>query len=365
MPRTPRIMLVGMGGTIARTGTPGGGVAPGLTAAPLGGAVPGLAGAAAHRVVHDLRNRPGAALTLDDLTDLAAFLDRQFRAGVAGAVVTQGTDTIEESAYVLDLLHSGPQPIVVTGALRNPTQAGPDGPANLLAAVTVAASPAARDLGCVVAFADEIHAAARVRKTHTMSVAAFASPTGGALGYLVEGRARILNRPARRYTLPAPATGRRAARVGLYPATVGDDGDLLPAFAAGLDGLVVAGFGAGHVPETWVPHLAVAARRIPVVLASRTGAGFVATGTYGFAGSERDLIGRGLIPAGMLDPYKARILLHLLLTTGADPGAVRTAFAAAGAAGDPAEWTGARVPTDQPGAAAAVAGDADRRRAGP
>jgi L-asparaginase len=124
----------------------------------------------------------------------------------------------------------------------------------------------------------------------------------------------------------------------------------------------VAGFGAAHVPETWVPHPAVAARRIPVVLASRTGAGFVATGTYEFAGSERDLIRRGLIPAGMLDPYKARILLHLLLTTGADPGAVRTAFAAAG---DPAEWTGARVPADQPGAAAAVAGDADRRRAGP
>jgi L-asparaginase len=327
----PRILLVGMGGTIAMTGTTGGGVTPALTAHQLVEAVPGLAGAAAGLAVHDLRNRPGAALTIDDVTDLMAFLDREFRAGAAGAVITQGTDTIEESAYLLDLLHTGEQPIVVTGAMRNPTLAGPDGPANLLGAVTVAASADARGLGCLVVFADEIHAAARVRKTHTTSVAAFGSPSGGALGYLIEGRARIVNRPGRRYTVPAPPAGRRAARVGLYPATLGDDGDLLPAFATELDGLVVAGFGAGHVPGSWVSHLEAAARRIPVVLASRTGAGFVATRTYGFAGSERDLIGRGLIPAGLLDPYKARILLQLLLTAGADRDDVRSAFSAAGA----------------------------------
>lgn len=322
------VLVIGMGGTIAMASKDAGeGVVPSLTARQLVDAVPGIR---ADLEVHSLRQRPGGSLTLADLAELRETIERGLAAGAVGAVVTQGTDTIEETAYVLGLWHDGPQPIVVTGAMRNPTLAGADGPANLLAATVVAAAPECRDLGCLVVLADEIHAAAAVRKTHTASVSAFTSPNGGPLGHVAEGRVRLVNRPARRFTLPAlPRRAGPDARVAVCVATLGDDGGLLPVLAERCDGLVVAGFGVGHVPESWVPGLEAAARRIPVVLASRTGAGFTSVATYGYPGSERDLVGRGLIPAGGLDPYKARLLLQLLLNGGADRAAIADAFARA------------------------------------
>ncbi|MEU7906374.1 asparaginase [Actinoplanes sp. NPDC049118] len=332
----PRVLVVALGGTIAMTTSTAGGVTPSLSARQLVDAVPGLEDAGIEIDVLTFRSKPGASLTIADLAELTAKIDRSLAAGVTGVVVTQGTDTIEESAYVLGLLHRGPQPIVVTGAMRNPTLAGADGPANLLAAILVAASTAARNLGCLVVLADEIHTAHRVRKTHSTSLATFVSPNGGPLGYLIEGRTVIVNPPAGRYTLPAPTSP--LPRVALYTATLGDDGALLETIADNVDGLIVAGFGVGHTPESWLPILTKTAGRIPVVLTSRTGSGPVLASTYGFAGSERDLIERGLVPAGLLDPYKARVLLLLALAAGADHEQITATFAAAGGLGDHNNW---------------------------
>jgi L-asparaginase len=330
--------VFGLGGTIAMTPASTGGVTPTLSPQQLLDAVPGLGHTGVALGVVAFRSRPGASLTFDDLTRLAAAIREHLTAGAAGVVVTQGTDTIEETAYLLDLLHDQPQPVVVTGAMRNPSLAGADGPANLLAAVQVAASPAARGLGCLVVLADEIHAAARVRKTHSTSPATFASANGGPLGYLVEGAPVIINRPVARPVIPTPAAEVISSRVGLYTATLGDDGTLLRAAAAHLDALVIAGFGVGHVPDTWLDTLTELAARVPVVLTSRTGAGPALTSTYGFPGSERDLISRGLIPAGLLDPYKARILIHLALAAGADAPTVAAAVRAAGSVAGAAPW---------------------------
>ncbi|WP_328463682.1 asparaginase [Actinoplanes sp. NBC_00393] len=344
----PRVVVIGLGGTIAMTRTGGGGVTPTLSARDLIDAVPGLADTGIEVHALSLRNRPGASLTSEDILELAETLTQHFADGVTGAVITQGTDTIEETAYLLDLLHTGAQPIVVTGAMRNPTLAGADGAANLLAAVTVAASPQARELGCVVVLADEIHAAARVRKRHSMSTAAFVSPTGGVLGYLAEGQPRILNQPSHRAALDLQQLRRPLPRVGIHIATFGDDGALLPTLAGGLDGLIIAGFGVGHVPDTWVTHLEDAASRIPVVLASRTGAGFTATSTYGFPGSERDLLSRGLIPAGILDPYKARLLLQLTLASTSSHADAVAAFTAMSRTDRTPPLTGAAAPHREP-----------------
>ncbi|QID34327.1 asparaginase [Streptomyces albus] len=327
----PTVVVVGLGGTIAMMPSDRDGAArPALSAEDLLAAVPQLDGTDVDIQTLSFASKPGASLTLDDIDSLATRLRAMAGEGaVDGIVVTQGTDTLEETAYLLSLLYAEQAPLVVTGAMRAPRLAGADGPANLLAAVTVAASPNARGLGVLVVFNDQVFDPARVRKSHSTSTSAFTAPDTGALGIVAEGALRLLAVPAHK-PRPLAATLDRPARVALYPATLGDDGTLLEVLVNQVDGMVIAGFGVGHVPETWVPVLAEAAQRIPVVLASRTGAGTTLTHAYGFDGSEKDLLSRGLIGAGHLDPYKARHLLTVLLRSGADSDVIRATFAPAG-----------------------------------
>ncbi|RAG83908.1 asparaginase [Streptacidiphilus pinicola] len=315
------VTLYAMGGTISMAG------ADRLDGAALAAAVPGLETLGAPLEIRDREPVGGGSLTFERVLEVAASAAEAVDAGAPGIVITQGTDTLEETAYLLDLVWRHGAPLVLTGAMRNPTLAGHDGAANLLAAARVAESPAARGLGVLVAFNDEIHAARFVRKRHSTSTAAFVSPDTGPIGHLVEGRVRILTRPQRPEPLPAPGA---TARVGLYTVTLDDDPALLTAFAAGLDGLVVAGFGVGHVPAVLVEPLGALAARMPVVLTSRTGAGSVHRDTYRAPGSETDLLGRGLIDGGYLHPYQARVLLKALLGGGASRPAVAAAFAERG-----------------------------------
>jgi len=324
----PRVGVFSLGGTIASTSEPGSegrGVTPQLGAQELVSAVPQLAGLAEIEAIA-FRQTASGDLTLGDIAALAREITTRFDSGMTAAVVTQGTDTIEETAFALDLLVSAPNPVVVTGAMRNPTLAGADGPANLLGAVQVASSSAARDLGALVVFNDEVHAARFVRKTHTSSPSTFRSVTTGPLGWIVEGRPRIAFRPAAlpRMTLSSDA---QVPAVALLRMALGDDGRLIDSVAAlEYAGLVVEGFGGGHVPAHTVAALERLASRIPVVLASRTGAGEVLRETYGFDGSERDLLSRGLLCAGYLDGLKARVLLSLWLASGADTESIRAQF---------------------------------------
>ncbi len=334
MAQLPVVAVFSTGGTIASPAQGTAGAAPRLTAEDLVAAVPELKDVAEIRAV-SFRQVPSPELTVPDLIELAGEVRAAFSAGVRGAVVTQGTDSMEETAFALDLLWDGEAPVVVTGAMRNPSLPGADGAANILAAVQVAASEVARGLGCTVVFTDEIHAARFVQKTHTSSLATFRSRLAGPIGYLAEGRPRIDVRPVGRHHLPVDlVTSQRDTSVALLPIGVGDDGRLLKEVERlGFAGLVVEAMGGGHVPSSLVSPLERLVQVMPVVLASRTGSGELLRSTYGFPGSEKDLLARGLIPAGALDGLKARLLLILLLMAGARRSDIDRAFEAIGVPG--------------------------------
>ena len=317
------IALFTLGGTIAMAG------GHRLTGEDLAAGVPGLSELGGSVEIQDIQAVPSPNLTAAKMVEVVDAASKAVAAGATGVVVTQGTDTLEETAFLVDQIWPHRQPFVLTGAMRNPTLAGPDGPANLLAALRVANSPAARDLGALVVFKDEIHAARWVRKTHSTSTATFVSPDTGPIGHVVEDRVRVLTRPPRLDGVHGSAEPAAfdATRVALYTVTMDDDGLLLKGLADTHQGLVVAAFGVGHVPAALAPVVGELAAAMPVVLTSRTGAGSVLRTTYRSVGSESDLLRRGLIDGGFLHFYKARVLLRLLLATNEDPDEITAAFA--------------------------------------
>ena len=168
--------------------------------------------------------------------------------GSDGVVITQGTDTIEEMSFLLDLTVSDDVPVVVTGAMRHSSQVGADGSANLLDAVRVAASPEARGLGCMVVLNGEVHSARTVTKSHTASPSAFSSGDFGPLGWIVEGVAQLRERSFSRLTIAVPE-GAPIVRPPLVKIAFDDDGWWISGIDRhGAPGVVLEGMGGGHLP---------------------------------------------------------------------------------------------------------------------
>jgi L-asparaginase len=322
----PRLAVIGLGGTIAMHSR-GSGAVPGLTAEDLVELLPEEATRLIHHV-ESFRQAPGAHLMLDDLVALAARI-RQLTADeeVNGVVVVQGTDTIEETVFALEILLDGPVPVVVTGAMRHAGQISSDGAANLANSVYLAAAPDAAGRGAMACFNDEVHAAFAVQKTAATNPAAFSSPGFGPVGHVIEGRADLLMQ-ARRWPAVCsdPATV-RPAPVAMVAAALGESPALLNAVASnGYRGCVVQALGAGHLPDSWVEPLTDLAQEIPVVLATRVSRGPTLSSTYAFPGSESDLLKRGLLPAAYLSASKARILLSMALGAGIAEAGITSLF---------------------------------------
>ena len=333
MPRPqqlPVVSFASLGGTITMTPNVDGGITSTLQAADLVAAAPGLGDFVAVRAV-TLAGQPSASLSEADILRVVDWARAEVGQGAVGAVVIQGTDTLEETSFLADCVWDLAAPLVFTGAMRGPTQVSADGPANLLAAARVAASPQAQGAGALVVLDDTVHRATHVHKAHSTALSAFQSYGGQVLGHVIEGEAWLAP------SSPRPAALRVAAdsAFGFVPicsSFLGDDGTVLrQLLAASPAGVVIAGFGAGHVSEQTAEVVSTAVQQCPVVLTTRIGEGGVARRTYGFIGSEIDLQRRGAIIAGSLDAVKSRILLALLLAAGADADRIAAEFELRGA----------------------------------
>ncbi|MFO7882218.1 MAG: asparaginase [Kosmotogaceae bacterium] len=244
---------------------------------------------------------------------------------IKGVVVTHGTDTLEETAYFLDLTVNSTKPIVCTAAMRNIDETGTDGPRNVLSSVRVANSEQAKEMGTLVCLNDEIHAAREVTKTYTSNVSTFDSPGYGPLGIVDEDKVIFFRKPLLRKTYNCEKIEKNVA---LYKTFVGDDGKIMLKLSElGYKGLVLESFGRGNVP----PKVAKAVdtlikeKDIPVVLTSRCFKGRV-LGVYGYEGGGADLEKKGVILAQGLSSQKARIELMIILGITNDRELIKTMF---------------------------------------
>jgi len=298
------LRLVATGGTIASKVQPDGGVAVALDGRALLATVDGID--AGDVEIVDLFQGPSWNLSLDAVVAIAtAARDNDADA----VVVTHGTDTLEETAFVTDLLcASVDRPVVVTGSMRNAGQPDGDGPRNLRDAFTVAHDPRSSAYGTVVVLDGTIHAARWVTKTDTQSVHTFASPSGHALGHVDGGRVTFSGAP------PPRVQARCVERAPV--AIVPSHGDVDPALVdwhleRGVEGIVLEGSGAGNVHAALVPGVERAiGRGVPVVVVSRCATGAVAP-VYGGPGGGHGLAALGVIAGGALDARRARLALAL------------------------------------------------------
>lgn len=320
-----KVQLLATGGTIASRATGGGGSSASDSGAALLDRVTWPADVEV--VNRDILRVNSFALTLRDMQTvldaaLAALADRD----VDGVVVTHGTDTMEETAFLVDLFLSDDRPVVFTGAQRSADAPDGDGPRNLGDAVSVAAAPVARGLGALIVFDAAIFSARGTRKTHTLAPAAFASPDGGPLGGLTGGIPWFSARPYRNLWLDPARLRIQEARVDIVAIYPGCDTAALDAVvAAGAGGVVLEATGAGNaniVIRDAVAQLSV--QGVVVLLSTRVPAGPVVPLYAGGGGS--DLVAAGAIPTGLLRPSQARVLLAALLGTGASRDTIRAAL---------------------------------------
>lgn len=324
----PKVTILATGGTIA-------GAAPSstqltdykageLTAQQLIDAVPSIS-SIAQVSAEQIANTGSGNLTFEHWLKLAKRANELLASDACdGIVVTHGTDTLEETAYFLNLVVKSDKPVVLVGAMRPATAISADGPLNLLNAVGVAGSPESCGKGVLVVMNGQINAAREVTKTNTLSVETFKTPDFGMLGYVIDYKPVFYRAPVRKHTKDTEFDVSKLTtlpRVDIAYQTLGGDVEMHKAsVSSGAQGLVEAGSGCGSLSNVSRAVLTEASKKgLIVVRSSRTGSGMVTP-------SSRDAE-PGFLTADNLNPQKARVLLMLALTVTKDKAEIQRMFA--------------------------------------
>ena len=267
----------------------------------------------AELIVEEPFNLPSPHITTKEMMELKFILEDYDKKGnIDGAVITHGTDTLEETAYFLDLTCQASFPVVVTGAMRSSNEIGSDGLYNLISSIRVASSPEAKGKGVLVVLNDEIHTAVNVTKTHTSNISTFQSPQYGPIGIVTKRGVLFHHTPTKHENYPVDDISKN---VSLIKAHAGMDSSLLNAILGlNVDGVVIEALGQGNLPpaalegvKDFIKH------NIPVVIVSRSYAGIVQD-VYGYEGGGKHLKELGVIFSNGLNGQKARIKLLVALS---------------------------------------------------
>ncbi len=322
---TNQIVIFFTGGTITMKIDPeSNSVKPGLSPNEMLSTIQGIEQFAHLRVIH-FSDLAGPQMTCDVMHRLSRQINKQLEhPEVKAVVVTHGTDTLEETAYFLELTINSEKPVVVVGAMRSSSELGFDGPSNLAAGIVTAGAEESRNRGVLVVLNNEINAASEVTKTDTVSLHTFKSPAFGPLGIIDNNQAIYYrNITSKQYI----GLSKVLPDVRVLKTYADMDNELID-FCANLpvDGLVIEALGRGNVP----PSVAKALQRtiekdIPVVVCSRCSTGRVLD-TYGYEGAGRNLREMGAILGGDLPGHKARIKLMLALGKSIDRDEIKDLF---------------------------------------
>ncbi|QSU24779.1 asparaginase [Staphylococcus aureus] len=241
-----------------------------------------------------------------------------------GFVITHGTDTLEETAFLLDLILGIEQPVVITGAMRSSNEIGSDGLYNYISAIRVASDEKARHKGVMVVFNDEIHTARNVTKTHTSNTNTFQSPNHGPLGVLTKDRVQFHHMPYRQQALE---NVNDKLNVPLVKAYMGMPGDIFSFYSReGIDGMVIEALGQGNIPPSALEGIQqLVSLIIPIVLVSRSFNGIVSP-TYAYDGGGYQLAQQGFIFSNGLNGPKARLKLLVALSNNLDKAEIKSYF---------------------------------------